>query len=703
MSALDSVRAIFRPSRHVALQTEAAECGLACLVMVLAAHGHVTDLSVMRSRFSISLKGASLAQLIAIAAKVKLSARAVAADMDTMDLLQLPCVLHWNFNHYVVLSEVTSDGFVILDPARGERKVTRQEMSNAFTGVALELWPSPEFVPRAERQPLGLSRLFTGTVGVFRSLGQVAVLAIALEAFALLSPYYMKLVVDNVIVGRDRDFLVVLATGFCLLVVVQQALSAMRAWMLTYLSTSISLQWRSNVFGHLLDLPLAYFQKRTLGDIVSRFGSLDQIQRTLTTSFVEAVLDGVMSLSILVMMFVFCPMLAWISLGAVVLLTAARLASLVPQRKATEEQLVHGARQHSHFLESVRGVKTLKLFVKQVDRRAGWLTLLVNQYNADVKTQRLTLGLRTANGVVFGLENVLVIALGTGLVLDNTFSLGALMAFLAYKGQFIGRVSSLVDRAIEFKMLAVQTERLGDIVLTSTESTSDADVPGAFPASPSLHVDGLSFRYSEFEPWILRDVSLKVDAGESVAIVGPSGCGKTTLMNIVLGVLTATEGSISIGGHDTRRMSVHAARHLIGAVLQDDVLFAGTIGENIAFFDDCPDADWVRECARQACILADIEAMPMGLNTLVGDMGTVLSGGQKQRVLLARALYKKPKILFLDEATSHLDVTTERRVNEEIAKLKITRLIIAHRPETIASASRVVRLGSHLPTALAVA
>jgi ATP-binding cassette, subfamily B, bacterial CvaB/MchF/RaxB len=205
-------------------------------------------------------------------------------------------------------------------------------------------------------------------------------------------------------------------------------------------------------------------------------------------------------------------------------------------------------------------------------------------------------------------------------------------------------------------------------------------------------VKGLKFRYAETEPQVLDGVNLKIQAGESVAIVGPSGGGKTTLLNVMLGIHPPTEGEVLVGGVRLKDLGLEAMRQMIGTVLQDDVLFAGSIAENISFFDSEPNQEWIEECASLAAIHADIMAMAMGYRSLVGDMGTVLSGGQKQRVLLARALYKRPKILFLDEATSHLDVELEQVVNASIKALNMTRIIIAHRPETIASADRVIAL-----------
>jgi ATP-binding cassette subfamily B protein RaxB len=371
---------------------------------------------------------------------------------------------------------------------------------------------------------------------------------------------------------------------------------------------------------------------------------------------------------------------------------AGRWAWYRPLRQATEEQIVHAARQQSHFLETIRGVKAIKLFQRQDERRSNWLTLVVDQINAELRTQKLQMFYKLLNGLLFGIENILIIWLGASLVLDGNFSVGVLMAFSAYKAQFDSRVSSLIDKFFELKMLQLQGERLADIVLTEPEPTGAKVLVGLDMLTPRITVRGLRYRYAPQEPNVLDGVDFELRAGESVAIVGPSGCGKTTLMNVLLGVLPATEGEILLGGIPLDQLGVDMLRQMVGTVLQDDVLFAGSIGDNISFFDPNADHAWIVKCAEMAAVAADIAAMPMGYNTLVGDMGTVLSGGQKQRVLLARALYKRPRILFLDEATSHLDIEKEEQVNRAVKALQMTRVIIAHRPQTIASADRVIVL-----------
>lgn len=678
----------------IILQTEAAECSLACLAMVAGFHGHHLDLAAMRRQFTISLKGANLPRMIDIAHQLHFGTRAVKLDLDHLAQLRMPCILHWNFNHFVVLESVNGKNITVHDPAHGVRRLSLDEVSRSFTGVALELWPAEGFTPQEATPPIKLRPLLGPISGLTRSVCQVLLLALALEVFALVSPFFLQWVIDDVIVSADRDLLTTLGIGFFLLLLMQQATSAIRAWALMYLGTTANIQWRANVFTHLLRLPTQYFERRHLGDIVSRFASVDTIQQTLTTSFLSAVIDGIMSVITLGMMFLYSRLLGFVALATMLLYMVIRAVWYLPLRYATENQIVHTAKQQSHFLETMRGVKTVKLFNRQSDRRAGWLTLLVDQINAGLRVQKLQLLYQQLNGLLFGLDSLLVIWLGARMAIDGQFTVGVLMAFNAYKSQFDGRVSGLIDKFFEVKMLRLQGERLADIVFSKPESDGEVHVvPDEFNELPaSVEMAEITFRYAEGDPAVLDGFSLRIEPGESVAIAGPSGCGKTTLINILLGVLVPDAGVIRIGGVEATHLGLHRMRSLIGTVLQDDVLFAGSIADNISFFDPQIDQKWVVECAKLAAVHADIAAMPMGYNTLVGDMGTVLSGGQKQRVLLARALYKRPKVLVLDEATSHLDLQREHQVNKAVGALKITRIIVAHRPETIASASRVVAM-----------
>jgi ATP-binding cassette subfamily B protein RaxB len=679
-----------RKATPVIVQTEGAECGLACLTMVAAFHGYDTDLATLRRRHPISLKGATMAHLIQIAAGLELAARPVKVELQDLDGLALPAILHWDFNHFVVLVGVQRGRAVIHDPARGRCEVDLAEVSRHFTGVCLELAPASGFRPRKERQQVAVLDLLGRLNGIKGTVAQILVMAAALELFAVLTPFFMQLVVDEGVVAQDHDLIAVLGVGFLLLALIQVGVTAARAWVVMVLGTTLNMQVVVRLFSHLLQLPMSFFEKRHLGDINSRFESLSVIQRTLTTSFIEAIVDGGMALITVFVMFAYSWRLTLIVGAAAALYAALRCVLFAPLQQAQNEQIAHAARQQSSFLETVRGIQSVKLFNRQLQRGTAHTHLLAANVNAGIRVQRLTILYHAINGLLFGVENIAVIWLGAALVVNGTLSLGMLFAFVAFKQQFTSRIAAFVDKGIDFHMLGLHAERVGDIALTQREPEGAVDV---FPTLKRADIElrNVGFRYSDFEAPILHNVNLRIEEGESVAIIGPSGCGKTTLLKLILGLLTPTEGEVLIGGVNINRLGTRY-RDLIGAVMQEDELFAGSIAENICFFDLEPDRLRIEACAKLAAIESDIVAMPMGYNTLIGEMGTVLSGGQKQRVLLARALYKQPRVLALDEATSHLDVARERSVNVAVRGLRLTRIIIAHRPETISMAGRVVAL-----------
>ena len=688
------------------LQGEAAECGLACLAMVCEAHGRHVEMLQLRRRFATSLKGTTLRQLIDQAAALGFNARPVRAELHALRRLQLPCVLHWDFQHFVVLARIGRRRAHVLDPAVGPRRMRFEELSQHFTGVALELTPGSAFM-RHEVKPRLRLRDLTGRVrGLAVSLGQIVVVATVLEAFALLTPLFGQMVIDDVLTSGDRDLLAVLMLGFGLLLVVQTAVGLARSWMVMVLGQTVSLQWLGNVFAHMVRLPVDFFERRHLGDIVSRFGSITAIQKTLTTSVVEAALDGLMAFAALAMMVLYSPTLAGVTVAAVLAYGALRWALYAPLRAAAAERLVLSARENTHFIETLRAMTPLKLHGREEERRAAWQNLVVDVQNRDVRTARLNILFTTANAFIFGLEGLVVMAIGARIVMSAqngaapVFSIGMLMAFLAYRGQFSSRVSALINDAVDFRMLQLHAERLADIVLAAPERDHPQlhGIAALAPSDdlahlePSIELRRVGFRYGDGEPWVVRGIDWSIGAGESVALTGPSGSGKTTVLKIMLGLLQPTEGEVLYGGVPVRQLGIRNVRRLLGTVMQEDVLLAGSIEENIAFFDPQPDRPRIEAAARMACIHADIVRMPMGYRTLLGDLGSGLSGGQRQRILLARALYKQPRILALDEATSHLDEDNERAINAALAGLRLTRLVIAHRAETIASAERLAVL-----------
>lgn len=676
----------------VLLQTEAAECGLACMAMVASYWGHQIDIPNMRRRFSVSMKGVNLKGLMGMASGLSLQTRPLKLDLQHLPELKLPCVLHWDLNHFVVLKSFSAKHVIVHDPAVGERRLPMAEFAKHFTGIALELTPTAQFEAKEERQQVSLFSLMGRVVGLRRGLAQLLALGLSLQVCALVAPFYMQWIVDEALLAADRDLITVLGCGFLLLVLLQTAIGAVRSWVTTVLATSLNLQWLGNAFSHLLKLPLPYFEKRHTGDIVSRFGSIQRMQTSLTTQFVEGIIDGVLVLGTLIMMLLYSTTLAAVACVAVLLYALLRWAMFHPLRDANSEQIIHAAKQQSHFMETVRGMQSIRLFGRSDERRSGWMNSLTDEFNAQLRVAKLSVSYQTVNVLLFSGERVIVIWLAALAVLNNEFSVGMLFAFISYKDQFSQRMASLIDKVFELRMIRLHGERLADIVLTEAERDDEAAEIDASQVMPSIEIKNLSFRYSDNEPEVIRQLNLSIPAGQCVAVTGPSGCGKTTLMKLLLGLLTPTGGEIRIGDVPLGSLGMTNYRGMLGTVMQDDTLFAGSIADNIAFFDPIIDMQRVFKCAELAAIAAEIATMPMAFNTLVGDIGTGLSGGQKQRVLLARSLYKNPKILVLDEATSHLDVWNEQAVNQAIQRIALTRIIVAHRPETIQMAERVIVL-----------
>ncbi|NOT39912.1 MAG: peptidase domain-containing ABC transporter [Alphaproteobacteria bacterium] len=676
------------------LQTEAAECGLAALAMVAGYHGLQCDLSGLRRQFSLSLKGMTLKTLIGMADQLGLAGRALRLDLEHVPQLHLPAILHWEMNHFVVLTKAGGGKYSISDPARGERVIGNDEFSRAFTGVALELRPTSNFKTADLRERLRITQLWTRIEGLGSALAQTVFLSLLLQAFVIASPFYLQIVIDDILPRFDLDLLAVLAVGFGLFALINGAAGALRQRLILTAGSLMGFQMAANLARHLLKLPIPYFEKRHAGDIISRFGSIIPIQSALTTGIVGAIIDGLMALVTLILMFFYSTLLGLIATAAVGVALAMR-AALFPIMKArSAEAIVTQAKQDSYLIETVRGVTALRLAGAESDRHALWQNKMAETANAKLSLGRLSISFQLVNDVLFGIEHIVTIYLAARLAFDGGFSVGMIFAFLTYKQQFVTRATALADRWIEFRMLSLHLERLADIALTDQDrgferqpfEAREGDFKGA------IALDDIKFRYAPSEPYVLDGLSLNIAPGEHVAITGPSAGGKSTLVKIILGLMEPEAGEVLIDGEPLTKFGLTRYRKQVAAVMQDDQLFAGSLADNIALFDPKPDTDRVESCAKTAAIHDEIIRMPMRYETLVGDMGAALSGGQKQRVLLARALYRQPKILVLDEGTAHLDTELETRVSNAIASLNITRIVIAHRPETIRRASRAVLL-----------
>ena len=684
------LRMFRRRSVKLVRQTEAAECGLACLAMVANHHGLDVDLATLRRRLLPSARGATLKALMAMADVLDLTPRPVKATLDQLGKLHLPAILHWDMNHFVVLDSVRGEKAEILDPAGRLRSVSLDEVSDHYTGVALELRPADDFEPSEHRTRLRLAQLWKRIGGLKRAMIQTVVLSIVMQTFVLASPYYMQVALDDALPSLDADLLTVLATGFALFTLLNAAATLLRSFVLLSAGTSLGFGIASNVARRLFRLPVAWFERRHVGDVLSRFQSINPIRQFLTEGAIAAALDGSLAVLTFVVMIYYSALLASVALVAFGLYAAVRRVSFAAQRRAQENAIMTGGKEQSTMIESLRGIVTLRLYNKETSRHSLWQSRLTDSMNAAADLTRITAWQTVANTLIIGLETVLSVWLAIRMVIAGGFSVGMVFAFLAYKAQFLQKGASLIDQGIAYSLLSLHLERLSDIALAEvdpsfekTPERSNAEFRGR------IELRDISFRYSPSEPFVIEGLNLVVEPGEHVAITGPSGGGKSTLLKILLGLVEPEHGEVLIDGQPIAQFGYKNFHDQIGAVLQEDNLFAGTLAENIALFDEIPEMDRIIQAADAAAVGQDVAAMPMGYETLVGDMGSTLSGGQRQRILLARAIYRRPKLLIMDEGTSHLDPSREQAVNAAVAKLGITRIIVAHGIETIIAADRI--------------
>lgn len=673
-------------------QAAAAECGLACLAIASGMLGASIDLAELRRKHPISTRGLTLEEIIRIAGSLDMTGRALRCEVEELQELRTPAILHWSFNHFVVLLKVGRNGVEIQDPSRGVRSLPFKEVAENFTGVALELSRSPAFRKRKERSALQLTSLFRMTPEITTGLIQTLVLSLLLQAYVVASPFYMQLAIDEAAMKGDLGLLAALAIGFALFGLFNTGATALRAIALQKMSALLGWDMTGRLFHHLTRLPLPWFQRRRLADALSRFESIEPVRGLFANGLVGSVIDGLMSIVTLVMMIVFAWQLALVAVAGLVIYILIRLLAIPMTIRLSGDALIASIAEQGKRIEMLRAIQTIKVMGAESQRESDW----ANRYAETIRTGQANafaqIAFSSIQNLADMLANVAIIYLGARAVIEGSMTVGVLYAFMAYKNQFVGRSQGLFETFVSWRMLDLHSDRLADIALTPVERGIDDAGVGLQEMHGEIELRDLTFRYAPQEPVVFRGVSAKIKAGEFVAIIGPSGAGKSTLVKVLCGLYPSSGGEVLIDGLPLSAWGPRTVRRNLGVVMQDDELIAGSIAENVAFFADDIDMDRVWECLAMAAIDEEIRAMPMRGETFVGDMGSALSGGQKQRVLLARALYRRPRILVLDEATSHLDVARELRINSAVKAQSMTRIIVAHRPETIAAADRVLIL-----------
>jgi ATP-binding cassette subfamily B protein RaxB len=671
------------------LQTEAAECGLACVAMAASLLGNTVDIATLRQATGTSERGTTFKELIDIGSSVGLAIRAVRCEVEALGDLKVPIILHWGFNHFVVLSRIGRGSAQIFDPSSGWSRVPIAEVERKFSGAAGEVTLLSPFQRTRERPPLRLISLIQWTPHIRGSLIQGGLLSILMLAHILVAPFFMQLTVDDAVLKGDLDFLGILAIGFATFALFNGVAEALRAIALQKVSSLLNWEMTQRLYHHLIRLPLPWFQRRRLADVLTRFQSLEPVRNLIANGWIGGLLDGVLAVFTAILMFVFSPKLSLIAAGAFLLYLVIRLLTIQINIRYAGKALTASIAEQGKRIETLRAIQTIKIMGGEAEREADWANRLAEVVRTSQNSALVSQTFSNVHKLINALALILTTYLGGRAIINSEMTVGVFYAITAYQTQFLLRAYNCTEQIFSWRMLELYLFRLSDVLMTPIEPGIDRINVGLPEVRGALHVDRVSFRYSARDPLVLNTVSLKAAPGELIALVGASGAGKSTLMKIMAGLYQPVSGDVRLDDLSLTQWGPRGVRQSMGVVLQDDELMSGSILENLTFFDANPDAVWAWRCLQMAALEEDIQKMPMRMETLIGDMGSSLSGGQKQRLILARALYRRPKILLLDEATSHLDLAAEQKINEALQALGVTRIIAAHRPETIASADRV--------------
>ncbi len=684
-----------RASLPMVFQAEANECGLACLAMVVGFFGGAADIRAIRDRSNLPAFGASLKHLTRAAAGAGLKARSLKLELDDIKRLRAPAILHWDLDHFVVLKKCGSRGVVIHDPAVGVRKYSFSELDGHFTGIAVEFSPRGA-IDQTPARRLRLRDLMRFSRGNAKGMALILLLSLLVQACALLSPFYLQLVIDQGLARADMDLVLVVSLLFGLLMLARIALDHVRALVTMRFALRLGFDMVSGLFEHLLNLPLRFFERREMGDLVSRFSSVEKISGLISQDMITALVDGLLSLLSLILLYIYSPLLATVSLAFIIVAMLLRLSSLPGEKLRRQESIVRAAKSESRLMENIRWASVVKNYAIEEQRTADWQNHYVNSANAGYQLGTFQLWFGSGQSLLFGVEQLLIIYLGAGLISGGSLTIGQLMGFIFLKQHFSSSILALFPKLAELRLMQLDLERIADIALERAEETNALAQLSNRAFGGSVRGEGLDFRYSADEAPIFQGLDFSVAPGETLVITGPSGCGKSTVLKLLAGLEKPHAGNLYFDGKPLSRLGLAALRSASAAVLHGDGLLAGDIAFNIHLEDEPYNQARIEQACRRACILDEILALPLGFHTRVGELGNSLSAGQVQRVLLARALYKRPKLILLDESLACLSDAVAEKILGNIGELPLAIVLVTHNPALAALGTRQLRLGPGL-------
>jgi ABC-type bacteriocin/lantibiotic exporter with double-glycine peptidase domain len=656
--------------------------------MNLAYHGRNVSPEEIRRATKTSRGGVDAVSLIEAARAYGMDARGVQVDLEDLHNLERGSILHWEFSHFVVLDRLVRGGVEVLDPALGRLRVPMDRFSESFTGVAIQLRPTENFA-KGSTAASGAWRYLRPLLKRSALMSKVGVTSLMIQVFALAVPILTGVIVDRVVPGSDRSLLAIVSLGLAAMVLFHLLSSFVRAHLLLALRAHLDMTLTTNFVSHLMRLPYRFFLQRTAGDLMTRLNSNTTVREILTTGAISTLLDGTLVSAYLLLIFAQSLVMGLVVLALAILQVAVLLAAQRPIRTLMSEVLLAQARAQGYLAQMINGVETLKSVGAEGRAVAQWSDLFVEEVNAVLARGRVNALVESITGSLRVASPLVVLGVGTLSVLNGNLTLGTMLALSALSAGFLGPVSNLIATGLQIQLLGSYMLRINDVLDTPLEQNIEEVVP-AGEITGAISLRNVSFSYEENGPVVVDDVTLDIEPGQTIGIVGRSGSGKSTLAHLILGLYRPSAGQVLYDGRDIAGIESGSLRGQLGIVPQNSYLFGVSIRSNISLtFPNAVNDDIIR-AAQLACIHDDIMAMPLGYETVMSDAGASLSGGQRQRIALARALVHEPPVLLLDEATSSLDSVTEAKIYENLETLSCTRIVIAHRISTIASADLIL-------------
>ena len=680
--------------------SEGAECGLACIAMVLSYYGARESLRELRQRYDVSIAGSTLRDIMNIFNDEGVTTRAVRLELSGLQSLPVPAVLHWNLSHFVVLKRVRGENVWVHDPVSGERVLTLEQVSRHFSGVALEVTKTHLIGHRPASRDTRLSDLWTSITGLPAATTTIVFLSIFAQGCFLVIPLLVRSLLDAELAGEGASLPLLIAASIGIVSVFQAASESMRKWSLQVCSSSFLYHVSSNLVHHLFTLPTQFFERRSLGDLLSRIGSLTQIQELLSEVMSSVFVDSFVLLICAIILVTLSPSVALVIFVSITLCLVSNLFFSGLIKSKTEEKLYASAAEQTVLLECIRSFLTIRLMGTEAERVGVWRNLYAKSISSSLTSSRLEIMAEAIQTVILSIQLAVIVLQSVGLLGVGKLSIGGFVAIIFYRQLLSDTAKSLLKRLTQIIMLRTHVSRVGEIISAKPESEGreEPSMSRLWEGDAVIRLQEVSYRYAGNLPPVLNDVSLSIERGEFVAFVGPSGSGKSTLLKLITGLYAPSSGEIYLGNQLAKPATWSRWRRRVGIVSQEDRLLTGTLADNIAFFDPDLDMDKVARAATLAEIHDQIGKMPMQYMSLVGDMGVALSAGQIQRILIARSLYRSPDVLILDEGTANIDPDNEKLIGKTISALPATRIIVAHHSSLVDYAERVYKVADGVVT-----